>query len=237
LILWAFISIDKKKIGLATLLITLSVFIKLFSVLAFSIFIFYPKKGKTLSYTLLWFSLLFLLPLIVTSFPQLIWQYENWIELLRNDHSLSVGYSVMGWLETWFGITDVKNIVLIPGLLLLFAPLTRIKKYPDLQFRYWFLASLLIWMVIFNHKAESPTFIIAVTGVAIWYFSQAKSTVNLVLVLFVFLFTILSPTDIFPQMIRENWVKPYVLKAVPCIFVWFKITYDLLYKKTFLLSV
>ena len=237
LILWAFIHLERRKIVLATLLIVLSVYIKIFSLVAFAIFIFYPQKGKAIAYSILWTVLLFVIPIVVISFPELIHQYENWIDLLRNDHSGSIGYSMMGWLETWFGISDMKNMILIPGTLLLLAPLIRVKHYSSLQFRYWFLSSVLIWMVIFNHKAESPTFIIAVVGIAIWYFSQAKSTINLILIVFAFLFTILSPTDIFPRSLRENWVIPYVLKAVPCIFIWFKITFDLLFKKSYLKNV
>lgn len=234
LILWAFINLERKNIWIATLLIVASIFIKIFGVLAFAIFIFYPKKGKAILYSILWTIILFALPLIIISFPELTQQYNNWIVLLQNDHSNSIGYSVMGWLETWFGITNATNIILISGAILLLAPLLRVKHYSSIQFRYWFLASILIWMVIFNHKAESPTFIIAISGVAIWYFSQTRTTLNLILVVLAFLFTVLSPTDIFPRSIRENWVIPYVLKAVPCIFIWFKISYDLLFKKTYL---
>jgi hypothetical protein len=42
------------------------------------------------------------------------------------------------------------------------------------------------------------------------------------------LFTVLSPTDLFPRFLRKAYVVPYVLKAVPCIFVWARLTYELL---------
>ena len=84
-------------------------------------------------------------------------------------------------------------------------------------------------MVIFNHKAESPTFIIAVSGAAIWYFLQKHNIVNSVLILLVVFFTILSPTDLFPQSARNNFVNPYVIKAVPLILIWMKLIYDQLF--------
>ena len=93
------------------------------------------------------------------------------------------------------------------------------------------LASVMVWVVIFNHRAESPTFIIAITGVAIWYYSQNQKTENYVLLVLAFVFTTLSPTDLFPRFIRNEWMKPYVVKAVPCILIWAKITYDLLVVK------
>jgi len=110
-------------------------------------------------------------------------------------------------------------------------PLIKFKNFENFGFRFLYLASILIWSVIFNHKAESPTYVIAILGVAIWYFSQRKKIENLALLVFAFIFTSLSPTDIFPKFLRDLLVIPYVLKAVPCIFIWVKLTYELLFDK------
>jgi len=230
LILWAFIFLERKKIIYASLFVTLSVFIKLFASIALALFIFYPNKGKAALSALFWAILLFVLPLIVLSFPELFQQYDFWLELLKNDKSVSLNLSVVGWLKSWFGITNANTIVLILGSAILLAPLVRISRYSSFIFRILFLSSLLIWMVIFNHKAESPTYIIAVIGVAIWYFVQKRSKLNLALLLFAFFFTILSSTDLVPSFTYDEWTKPYVLKAVPCVFIWFKLNYDLLTK-------
>jgi hypothetical protein len=90
------------------------------------------------------------------------------------------------------------------------------------------LASILIWVVIFNHKAESPTFIIAMAGVAVWFMAGKKNTLNISLLLCAFIFVSLSSTDIFPRYVKVHLIVPYCLKAVPCIFIWFKIIYDML---------
>ena len=50
------------------------------------------------------------------------------------------------------------------------------------------LASIMIWVVIFNHRAESPTFIIAITGVALWYYAQQQKPENYVLLVLAFVF-------------------------------------------------
>ena len=91
------------------------------------------------------------------------------------------------------------------------------------------MASILIWMVIFNHKAESPTFVIAVAGLAIWYIAQPATLVNKILIVFAFLLTVLSATDIFPAAIRKNYVIPYDLKALPCVFIWCKLIIDMVF--------
>jgi hypothetical protein len=44
----------------------------------------------------------------------------------------------------------------------------------------------------------------------------------------VFIFTILSPTDIFPKSLRTDFFIPYYVKAMPCILVYCYLTYQLL---------
>jgi hypothetical protein len=168
---------------------------------------------------------------VVVDWGQLKFLYNSWLNLLSHDHAVAYGLSVLGWLYTWFGIEVNKLGLIIVGAILFMIPLIRFKKYKDYYFRLLALASILLWVVIFNHKAESPTFVIAVSGVGIWYFSQQRSIENLVLLILVFILTSLSPTDIFPRVIRNEWVNPFVLKAVPCILVWVKIIIETTFAK------
>ena len=96
------------------------------------------------------------------------------------------------------------------------------------MFRYLTLVSVLIWVVIFNHKAESSTFIIAMTGVSMWFITGKKNTLYIALFVFAYILTTLSPTDIFPRFLREACVKPYALKALPCVLIWIKLVYDMI---------
>jgi len=229
LIIGSFLLFENKKTFLATLLIALSVYIKLFGLVAFVLVLFYPDKVKNIAYSLFWILFLGILPLLLIPFSGLTALYESWLGLIRDDQSVSYGLSVMGWLYSWFGIIISKNLLILIGAVIFCIPLIRLKQFQHIQFRYLWLASILIWVVIFNHKAESPTFIIAVSGAAIWFFLQKQNYINLSLILLVLLFTILSPTDIFPKTIRNNLVNPYVLKAVPLIFIWMKLIYDQLH--------
>ena len=228
LLILAYTSFENKKVIWASLFIVLTVYIKIFGVVAFLMFFLYPDKLKFILYTILWTVLLAFLPLMVVSFDQLLFLYKSWINMLQNDHSVSYGLSVMGWLKTWFGLEPDKFLVVAIGGLLLMMPLIQLKSYSNSLFRILYLSSILIWVIIFNHKAESSTFVIAVCGIAIWFFSQQNSKFQTVLVLFAFLFTCLSPTDLFPRILRTSLVEPYVLKAVPCIFIWMMIQYQLI---------
>jgi hypothetical protein len=145
--------------------------------------------------------------------------------MLAQDHSASFGLSVFGWLHSWFGIEGYKNLILLAGVLVFLLPLLKFRQFRQSRFRQFFLSGILLWVVLFNHKAESPTYIIAVTGVTIWFFIQEFRIGNLILLMLVFVFTVLSPTDIFP---RNTFVEAWCLKAVPCILVWMKLTFDML---------
>ena len=219
LIIFSFIMMEKKKPLWASLFIVLTIFIKLFGIVAFLIFLLYPEKLKSILYSVAWILLLTLLPVIVISWSQLTFLYQSWFHLLQMDQGISWGLSVQGWLHSWVGMNS-KTLVFVTGILLLLLPLMRSKCFIDIRFRLSFLSSILIWIVIFNHKAESPTYIIAVAGATIWFAVQEIKIETIILILLVVIFTVLSPTDFFPKSIRESLVVPFVLKAVPCILVW-----------------
>ena len=228
LMILGFVYIQKSEIRKACLCILVATFIKPFALCAFVVFIFFPGKLKMAGWSVLFTLLLLLLPLLIIPFSDLMWQYENWYALLQMDHAASYGYSVQGWLNTWFGIEPSKMIILILGLLLLLLPLLKISMYQNVRFQLLTLASVLLWVILFNHKSESPTFIIAVSGIALWFFTKANMPrIDLILLVFAFLFTCLIATDLFPRFIRKEWAEPYVWKVVPCILVWVKINIDL----------
>lgn len=228
LLILAFNAFENKKTQWASLFIVLTAFIKIFGVVAFVLFLLYPNKIRFILYSILWTLVLLVLPMLVVSPDQLLFLYKSWWNMLQNDHSVSYGLSVMGWLKSWFYIDPPKIAVVAAGALILLLPLIKTSSYQLPVFRKLLLASVLLWVIIFNHKAESSTFIIAMSGVALWWFSVKSNTLFLSLVVFAFVFTSLSPTDIFPRPLRLEWVEPYVLKAVPCIFIWFVIQWQML---------
>jgi len=232
LIILTFGLLEKRNYWLATFCIVFSIYIKVFGIVGLALFLFYPEKWKLALYTLGWSLLLFVLPLLFINLDQLMFLYKSWGHLLDNDHTVSYGFSVMGWLHTWFGFDPGKQIILILGVLIFMVPLVRIKEYKNFTFRLLTLTSVLLWVIIFNHKAESPTFIIAMAGIAMWFITSEKNVLNIVLFASAFILTSISPTDLFPRFIRDEYVTPFVLKAFPCILIWLKIIWDMLVVKT-----
>ncbi len=231
LLIAAFCFLEKNKTWLAALLIVVSVFIKVYGAIGFCMFILYPNKRKFIMFAVVWTVAILLIPLLVNPLHTLEWQYINWISMIMNDQSTSYGLSVMGWLSTWFGINDNKNIIMLAGAILFCIPFLKTEMYNDRSFRLLILSSLLIWVIIFNHKAESPTYIIAVTGVGIWYLLSSRNIWQKILLGIAFVFTSLSPTDIFPTIVRVSIFMPYNIKAVPCILVWIALLFELVRMK------
>jgi Glycosyltransferase family 87 len=220
LIILTFALLEKKHLFWACACLALSIYIKLFSVVVLALFIFYPQKIKAAAYFVFWMALLFALPLLVINWNELLWQYTEWFVVLKNDTVTDYSYSVMMILDRLSGVDWNDRMLQMASGLLTVLPLVQYKKFTSLSFRYYMLASLLIWSVIFNHKAESPTFIIAVSGVALWYFAAPRATWRTCLLLAVLVFTSLSTSDIFPKIIREEIFRPLMMKSWPCIIVW-----------------
>lgn len=219
---------QRGKLLWATLWIVLAAYIKVYSLIGFSFFLLYPGRLRFALYAAMWMVVFFALPLLVTPFHTLMWQYQNWKDLIAADAITATGLSVAGWLETWFHMTNVKTGVTIAGILLYLIQFIRWDVYKNDAYRLLILASMLVWVVIFNHKAESPTFIITVAGVALWFYTQPRSTWRRVVFALVFIFTCLGTTDIFPPIVRNNFIYPYDIKVVPCIIAWVAILVDIL---------
>jgi len=227
LIIMALALAERSKYFLSALCIVFSVYIKIFGVVAFVFYLFYRGKPRLIAYSLFWMAVLALLPLLVVDIHQLSFLYRSWGHLLQDDRSASMGISVMGLLQSWTHLDVPKNGVTLAGILLFCIPLINIRRYRDYTFRLLMLASVLIWIVIFNHKAESPTFIIAMAGIGIWYFAQPYSKVNLALLLLAFLLVSLSISDLVPSSVRNGFVARYNIKALMPVLIWCKLQADL----------
>jgi hypothetical protein len=233
LMIAAFASMEDRKPVLAALLICLGFYIKIFAAAAGLIFFFYDQKARFLLACVFWGILLAVFPVIVAGFDGLMLQYKSWLHLLQNDPAHELNFSIMTLTQRWFRFTASDVWYLVPGVLLLAAPLLRKGNWSDLSFRLMYFASILVWVVIFNHKAESPTYVIAMFGVAFWGITEPRSKLRTALLLFAFVLTGLSATDLFPPYVRTNIIVPYCLKALPCIVLWLVMEWRLLSAKQF----
>jgi hypothetical protein len=221
LLLLAFGWLERGAEARAAAAVLATVFTKLFGAVGFALYLFAPRRLRLAALTAALAAAAVALPLVVVGPARLALHYREWLELLRADHAASYGYSVMGWLHSWFGLEPPKGAVVAAGALLVAAAvLARRERWGDLGFRARVLAALLLWAVVFNHRAEGPTFIIAMAGVAVWWgAAERRGRLDLALLLLAFVFVSLAPTEVFPRWFRSGVVPRYAVKAVPCILV------------------
>jgi hypothetical protein len=235
LVILSFVFIRKENDFWAALMIVLGMFIKLYGVVGLAFFFLSKDKLKFILSLVFWAAVVFVLPMFISSPAYIIQTYHDWPgDLLRkNVENLTAGgwqdVSVMGLIRNIFNYRALSNtIVIIPGILFFGLWYIHVKYYRVVQYQLLLLASTLIFVIIFSSSSESPTYIIAFTGVAIWFMNLNKpvTTFEICLFVFAFIITSMSPSDLFPRSIRMNYIIPYKLKALPCVLIWLKIIYE-----------
>lgn len=207
----------------------LAFFIKGYGGISAVLMPFYKEKfGLNVFWYIVSFAFLGILPGFVVGFDQLPRLYNEWTTLLIEDHKVNYGMSIIGLIYTL--ITTAIPVIYIQlfgvaCLLIVMAYAFFIVKINDLSLRIALLSNILMWVILFNHASESSTIIIAVVGVAFWYLIAPKNKLTTSLTYFVFILTILSPTDIFPRFIRVQYITPYNLKALPIVLIWVHLQY------------
>lgn len=225
----AFTYLEKNHYFSAYLFICLAFYIKLFGILLILLGLFYPNKIRQGFYFLFWLIILGLLPLFFISQAEYLNLLKAYYLLLEKDSKGSFGISLIGIVKDLILLPKAANFTLLIGLLLLSLPL--FWHTQEFYFRLSYLSWLLLFFVLFNHKAESPTFIIAMSGVALWFFGkQEKTKLDFFLLFFSFILTSLSTTDLSPYFFRKEIYEPYKLKAIPIIFIYFKVFWEFLQK-------
>jgi Glycosyltransferase family 87 len=229
-IVLAFNYLEKRQLFKAVFIAALGFFIKGYGgIAAASILLFRKNFWKNTPLYALCFAFLSILPAFFIGFNDLPRVYNDWVTCLSEDHKVNLGVSLIGIVHG-FGGTFVPPIYIQLGgvvCLLLFLLFVIVQKAESLEARLLTLAYLLVWVILFNHAAESNTHIISIMGVAIWYVVVPKSRITLGLLIFAFFLVELSPSDVFPRYIRTHYVQPYALKALPILLVWLRLHWDI----------
>lgn len=240
IIVLSFVYIEKAKDFWSAFFIVLGVFVKLYGIVGLAFFFFSKNKFKFILSLTFWSIVIFCLPMLLSSPEYIIQTYKEWFERLVEKNNENAGLnsyqdiSLMGIVRRFFQDSSIPNLpFLISGIILFGLQYLRIKEYKEVSYRLMLLASVLIFTVIFSSGSESPTYIIAFVGVAIWFVIQPKPISNFYILLFIFalILTSLSPSDLIPKYLKDNFIRPYALKALPCVLIWFTIFYEMLRNK------
>jgi hypothetical protein len=236
IIILSYVLIEKEKDFWSACLIILGTFIKLYGIVGLAFFFFSKNKMKFIGSLAFWSIVFFVLPMAISSPEFIINSYSEWFARLLEKNNENGSFdsmqdiSIMGLFKKILNMPNLSNLLfLIPGIVLFGLPYLRFNMFSNKKFQLLLLSSVLIFTVIFSSGSESPTYIIAFAGVAIWFIIQEEKTKwTWFLFIFALLLTSFSPSDLFPKYIKETYIKPYSLKALPCVLIWFQITYELI---------
>ncbi len=235
MIIFSYILIEKEKDFWAALMIVLGTMTKLYGIVGLAFFLFSKHKMKFIVGVFVWSIVLFLLPMLYASPEYVVHSYKEWFDILvyknsLNQFHINQNISLLGMLHRITGATFSDLWVILPGMLLFAAPYLRVSQYKNESFRFLYLSSALMFMVLFSTGTETYGYLTAMIAAGIWYVNtptrNTTPILNLVLLIFCIILTSLSTTDIFPKSVKMEYVRPYALKALPCTLIWLKIVWE-----------
>lgn len=234
IIVGAFFLIEKERDATAAFLIVLGTLVKIYGIVGLAFFFFSKHKVRFVAALAVWSAVMFVAPMVLSSPDYVVGQYQAWMVDLasknsENAEALMQNISLLGMTHRVTGLEFSDLWLIVPGLVMFGIPYLRINQYQNVAFRQTLLASVLMFTVLFSTGSESSGYIIALVGVVVWYTAAPwqRNRWDVALMIFVFVLTSLSPSDLFPAYLRKEWVQPYALKALPVTIVWFKLCYEM----------
>jgi hypothetical protein len=229
LMLIAWSCFERREQLAATLSGAVGAFVKIFPLAAFAGLLLYPRKIRQFALIALVMAVGAVLPLLVTSPSSLLMQYESWLRIETLD-AVPVVYGLrggglyaglMGGLHVWFGVDWPHWPVQLAGVLIVLASIVlRRDRWHDAHFRLQLIASILIFAVLFNHQSESPSYVIAMLGIAVWFATSERAAWRVALIVFAMLFVNGGSSGILSRDLYQRFYLAYLLKTVPLIPIW-----------------
>lgn len=240
LILLAFVFFEKQNLFLASLMVALGFWIKIYGVVAIVFVLFHDKKAAFILYFLFWSALFLLLPMLFSGPPFVLHSYLDWFQRLsaKNalnnslNHSIAQNISFLGMVHRGLGFTRFNDLwILAPVAIVMGATLMRLykrRKNVTLEHRFMLLAWLLMSVVLFSTSSENCTYIIAFAGLGIWAVLKVRvwPGPDAFLLIFSFLFSSIVDSDLVSASFKTHVAVHDALKAFPISILWMYILWD-----------
>jgi hypothetical protein len=228
LIVLAFLWLESGRLVRPAAVIAVGVAIKIFPLAAGALALPHRWRwrfGVALASAL---ALAILAPLLVTPASTLLQQYQWWFALERHYGATLRIESLMALLSLVIPGSWPNWPVQLAGTAVLLLPyLVRRADWGDPGFRRAMLYLLLLYLILFNHQAESPTFIIAMTGVVAWYLTGPRRWHHHALMALSWVLVSLFSV-ILSGRVLNACCRPYHYKTIPILLVWLVMLWELL---------
>ncbi len=223
------VAIERAHVTFGALSVVVGATIKVFPASAGLLGLLTPMRWRHVGWSVALAMVSLALPLLFTTPDLLAHQYQSWLTISRSDNT-KVG---MAWLGGLIELALGRAIPHAPiqgvavAWVLFTAWLVR-SRWTDVALRRLLLASLLIFSVVFNHMAESPSFVIAYAGIGIWWATMPRERWRDALVVLIVLAGSVGGSDLVPKHIRVEWHDRIQLKAIVTLLGWAGVQVDLL---------
>jgi hypothetical protein len=225
LIIFAFICYERGWLWRAGIAVGFGAITKIFPLAALVFALPRPDRVRAILIFLLTTMVLIALPLLVVSPHTLVAQYQSWSALEKTESS-QLGSSLMGLFRDAGLGWPAWPIQLIACAIILGVLIARIREWDDRQVRLQFLGFVMVFCVLFNHRAERQSAVIAISGMVIWYLASPSAAWRTSLFLVVYALVSLTGTDFIPGSIKRILVHQ-VRFPIPLTVLWLAMLGDL----------
>lgn len=225
LIILAFVSFERGWLWRAGIAAGLGAITKIFPLAALIFALPRPDRVRAILISVLTTIVLLALPLLVVSPHSLIAQYQSWSALEKAETS-QFGSSVMSLFNDAGLGWPAWPIQLVGCAILLAVLLARMRDWDERMVRLQFLGLLMVFCVLFNHRAERQSAVIAITGMVIWYLASPRAAWRTSLFVIVYALVSLTGTGFIPGSIKRVLVHQ-VRFPIPLTVLWLAVLVDL----------
>jgi Glycosyltransferase family 87 len=231
LMILAFLALEESRPARAGGLLALGACVKIFPLTALLSAVPRRRVVRTVAACAVAGVVLAALPLVVTNWQTLVEQYRSWRAITAAEtgvHAVGLNGGVMQGLRIWLGVSWPNWPIQLVGTAVLVLPVVLGRPlWDDAAFRLRVLCTILVYAVLFNHRAEAPSYVIAMVGVGIWYAASPRTPVRTGLVVFALLLVSLASTQLVPHHIRRDVVERYAFKTLPMLVIWLVMEWEL----------
>jgi len=227
LMIAAFIAYSGPRVWRGAFAVAAGAAIKIFPVGAALFALLRRDRRRALGVVAATIAALALLPVLVVGPRELLLQYARWFSQEQAETFKPMS-SVMDLLDVWTGYYGPRLPIQLFGLAVLLLP-AAVKRgaHDDHHWRLTLLSSLLIFSVLFNYGAERPSFVIATTGIAIWYAIGRRTRLQGTLLILSLALVTADGVGLWPGDIGV-WMDESRLRVIPVLAAWIAIQWDLL---------
>jgi hypothetical protein len=176
-LLLAFAAYERRREAPAAALVTGGALVKLFPALGAALALLSPRRGRATALlgvaALGWLAL----PVFAVGPSALLAEYASWRRLLAWDHA-NHGWCVASLLQDGLHVHVSITAVQVAGAAALAIPIGAGLWFgSDAAWRRTLVCALLVFAVLFNHRAEYTSYVLSAIALGVWYASSERTPI------------------------------------------------------------